>query len=97
MTDRKDLAGATNGMTDFEVIKEFNQAREAAGSALENFVVQLKDRGNSGPEGFSIGSLNNNVSIFVFLLSSKKIFNFVLIEILFFHSLKVFSANPICV
>ena len=52
---RKDLAGATNGITDFEVIKEFNQAREAAASALENFVVQLKDRGNSGPEGFSIG------------------------------------------
>ena len=24
---RKDLAGATNGITDFEVIKEFNQAR----------------------------------------------------------------------
>ena len=52
---RIDLSKTVNEITDSEVIKEFNQAREIAASALDLFVRQLKKRGNSGPEGFCIG------------------------------------------
>ena len=53
---RVDLAAASNGITDSKIIKEFDQARETAATALDRFVERLKDRGNSGPEGFAIGS-----------------------------------------
>ena len=52
---RVDLAGATDGITDSEVVKEFHKSREAAASALDHFVGQLEERGNSGPRGFAIG------------------------------------------
>ncbi|MCS5655996.1 MAG: DUF885 domain-containing protein [Dehalococcoidia bacterium] len=53
---RVDLAEATNGVTDQEIAGEFDLAREAAAAALDGFVERLKARGNSGPEGFAIGS-----------------------------------------
>ncbi|MEC7749666.1 MAG: DUF885 domain-containing protein, partial [Chloroflexota bacterium] len=53
---RVDLAEAANGVTDQEIAGEFDLAREAAAAALDGFVVRLKARGNSGPEGFAIGS-----------------------------------------
>ena len=53
---RVDLAEATHGITDSVIIKAFNQARETAATALDRFVEKLKERGNSGPRGFSIGS-----------------------------------------
>ena len=53
---RRDLAGAANGITDTTVVNEFNQSREIAASALDQFVERLKKRGNYGPEGFSVGS-----------------------------------------
>ena len=52
---RVDLEGADDGITDSEITKEFNQAKSTAASALEHFISRLKARGNSGPEGFSIG------------------------------------------
>ena len=52
---RVDLATAHSGTTDSEVIKEFNQARETAASALDLFVEHLKERATGGPEGFAIG------------------------------------------
>ena len=53
---RVDLAEAANGVTDQEIAGEFDLAREAAAAALDGFVERLKARGNSGPEGFAIGS-----------------------------------------
>ena len=50
---RVDLAEITSKITDVEVINEFNFSREAA--ALDRFVGQLRKRGDSGPEGCSIG------------------------------------------
>ena len=52
---RVDLATAHSGTTDSEVIKEFDQARETAASALDLFVEHLKERATGGPEGFAIG------------------------------------------
>ena len=52
---RVDLADAAGGVTDQEIVGEFNQAREAAAAALDGFVERLKSRGNAGPEGFAIG------------------------------------------
>ena len=52
---RVDLATAHSGTTDSEVIKEFDQARETAASALDLFVEHLKERATGGSEGFAIG------------------------------------------
>ena len=52
---RVDLATAHSGTTDSEVIKEFDQARETAASALDLFVEHLKERATGSPEGFAIG------------------------------------------
>tara|TARA_B100001971_G_scaffold114306_1_gene105236 strand:+ start:3467 stop:5158 length:1692 start_codon:yes stop_codon:yes gene_type:complete len=52
---RVDLAEAAKGVTDQEIVAEFNLAREAAAAALDRFVESLKGRGKSGPEGFAIG------------------------------------------
>ena len=53
---RVDLGVAHNGITESRVIKEFDQARETAASALDRFVQHLKERGTGGPEGFALGS-----------------------------------------
>jgi uncharacterized protein (DUF885 family) len=53
---RVDLADATTGVTDQEIVGEFNQARESAAAALDRFVERLKSRGAAGPGGFAIGS-----------------------------------------
>ena len=52
---RVDLADATQGVTDTEIINEFNQARESAASALDRFADRLKGLGKGGPGGFAIG------------------------------------------
>ena len=52
---RVDLADAANGVTDQEIVGEFNLAREAAAEALDRFAESLKGRGKGGPEGFAIG------------------------------------------
>ncbi len=52
---RVDLADAAQGAADSEIVKEFDQARETAASALDRFVERLKERGKGGPEGFAIG------------------------------------------
>ena len=52
---RVDLGTATDGITDSEIIKGFNQSRETAAAALDHFVGQL-DKRNDGTSGsFSIG------------------------------------------
>ena len=53
---RVDLADAATGVTDPEIVTEFNQARETAAVALDSFVERLKSRGASGPDGFAIGT-----------------------------------------
>ena len=53
---RVDLADAATGVTDPEIVTEFNQARETAAVALDSFVERLKSRGASGPDGFAIGA-----------------------------------------
>ena len=53
---RVDLADAATGVTDPEIVIEFNQARETAAVALDSFVERLKSRGASGPDGFAIGA-----------------------------------------
>ena len=53
---RVDLADAATGVTDPEIVTEFNQARETAAVALDSFVERLKSRGVSGPDGFAIGA-----------------------------------------
>ena len=53
---RVDLAEAAQGVTDTEIINEFNQARESAASALDRFAERLRIRGKGGPGGFAIGS-----------------------------------------
>jgi len=53
---RVDLADAATGVTDPEIVTEFNLARETAAVALDSFVEQLKSRGASGPDGFAIGA-----------------------------------------
>ncbi|MDA1128515.1 MAG: DUF885 domain-containing protein [Chloroflexi bacterium] len=52
---RVDLAQATEGVNDSEVVREFDEARETAAAALDRFVERLKPRGSNGPEGFAIG------------------------------------------
>ncbi len=52
---RVDLADASQGITDGEIVKEFDRAREAAAAALDLFAERLKERGKGGPEGFAIG------------------------------------------
>ena len=52
---RVDLADATQGVTDTEIVNEFNQARETAASALDRFADRLKGRSKDGPGGFAIG------------------------------------------
>ncbi len=52
---RIDLADAANGVTDQEIVGEFNLARDAAAEALDGFVERLKIRGKGGPQGFAIG------------------------------------------
>ncbi|NQW24049.1 MAG: DUF885 domain-containing protein [SAR202 cluster bacterium] len=53
---RVDLAQATEGVNDPEIVNEFNQARETAAAALDRFAERLKTRGRHGTEGFAIGS-----------------------------------------
>jgi hypothetical protein len=53
---RVDLADATTGVADQEIVGEFNQARESAAAALDRFVERLKGRGAAGPGGFAIGA-----------------------------------------
>ena len=53
---RVDLADAATGVTDSEIVTEFNRARETAAVALDSFVERLKSRGASGPDGFAIGA-----------------------------------------
>jgi len=53
---RVDLADAATGVTDPEIVTEFNQARETAAVSLDDFVERLKSRGTSGPDGFAIGA-----------------------------------------
>ena len=53
---RVDLADAATGVTDPEIVTEFNQARETAAVALDSFVERLKSRGASGPDGFAVGT-----------------------------------------
>ena len=53
---RVDLADAATGVTDPDIVTEFNQARETAAVALDSFVERLKSRGASGPDGFAIGT-----------------------------------------
>ena len=53
---RVDLANAATGVTDPEIVTEFNRARETAAVALDSFVERLKRRGASGPDGFAIGA-----------------------------------------
>ena len=52
---RVDLADATQGVTDTQIVNEFNQARETAASALDRFADRLKGRSKGGPGGFAIG------------------------------------------
>ena len=52
---RVDLAEAAKGVTDAEIVGEFDLARETAAVALDHFVERLKVRGKDGPEGFAIG------------------------------------------
>ncbi len=53
---RVDLTDAAQGVTDPEIIAEFNNVRETAATALDGFAERLKARGTSGPDGFAIGS-----------------------------------------
>ena len=53
---RVDLADPATGVTDPEIVTEFNRARETAAVALDSFVERLKRRGASGPDGFAIGA-----------------------------------------
>ena len=52
---RVDLADATKGIKDSEIITEFDNARMKAATELDKFANRLKARGASGPEGFAIG------------------------------------------
>ena len=52
---RVDLAQATEGVHDAEIVNRFNLTRETAAAALDRFVERLKTRGGHGPEGFAIG------------------------------------------
>ena len=52
---RVDLADAAKGVTDSEILGEFDRARESAAAALDRFVERLKRRGTGGPDGFAIG------------------------------------------
>ena len=52
---RLDLSDATQGVTDTEIVNEFNRARETAASALDRFADRLKGLGKGGPGGFAIG------------------------------------------
>ena len=53
---RVDLADATKGIKDSEIITGFDNARMKAATELDKFANRLKARGASGPEGFAIGS-----------------------------------------
>ncbi|MCH8897839.1 MAG: DUF885 domain-containing protein [Chloroflexi bacterium] len=53
---RVDLAAAVAGFTDQSVLSQFNQAREQAAAALDNFVESLRDRLRDAPEDFAIGA-----------------------------------------
>ncbi|MCH8745441.1 MAG: DUF885 domain-containing protein [Chloroflexi bacterium] len=53
---RVDLAAAVAGFTDQSVLSQFNQAREQAATALDNFVESLRDRLRVAPEDFAIGA-----------------------------------------
>ena len=53
---RVDLAAAVAGFTDQSVLSQFNQAREQAAAALDNFVESLRDRLRVAPEDFAIGA-----------------------------------------
>ena len=52
---RVDLADATKGIKDSEIITGFDNARMKAATELDKFANRLKARGASGPEGFAIG------------------------------------------
>ena len=52
---RVDLADATKGIKDSEIITGFDNARMKAATELDKFANRLKARGDSGPEGFAIG------------------------------------------
>lgn len=52
---RVDLAQAVKDFTDQEILSEFNQARETAAAALDQFVTGLQDRLQRAPEEFAIG------------------------------------------
>ena len=52
---RVDLAQATEGVNDPEIVRGFNEARETAAVALDRFVERLKPRGEHGTSGFAIG------------------------------------------
>lgn len=53
---RVDLAAAVAGFTDQSVLSQFNQAKEQAATALDNFVESLRDRLRDAPEDFAIGA-----------------------------------------
>ena len=53
---RVDLAEAVVGFDDHSILNEFNQARERAAVALDNFVESLRDRLRGASEEFAIGS-----------------------------------------
>jgi uncharacterized protein (DUF885 family) len=52
---RVDLAQAVAGFSDEEVLRHFNQAREGAAAALDQFVETLRDRLQRASEDFAIG------------------------------------------
>ena len=52
---RVDLADAAQGVSDPDIVREFDQARETAAAALDRFAESLKSRGGQGEEGFAIG------------------------------------------
>ena len=53
---RVDLAEAVLGFDDRSILKEFDEARERAAVALDNFVESLRDRLRGASEDFAIGS-----------------------------------------
>lgn len=52
---RVDLPQAVGQFSDESIMGEFNQARESAASALDQFVESLRDRLQRAPEEFAIG------------------------------------------